>query len=94
MTITRVLARADRAFDAEIDGSWSSGIHPTSRFWPAVQAWIAAGNTPEVPPIPPLDVGVQRRAALLAALDGFDGDPAPSLAKIKPILKALREYLA
>ena len=94
MTITRVLTRADGAFDAIADGLWASGIHSASRFWPDVQQWIAAGNTPEVPPIPPLDVGVQRKAALLDALDAFDRDIAPTLAKLKPLLKVLREYLA
>ncbi len=93
MSVTRVQRRTDDLLDAEIGGTWWTGIHRSSRFWPEVQEWIAAGNVPEGAPLTPPDPGVAKRKALLDALDAFEQDGNPSLAKVKPVLKALREYL-
>lgn len=46
MGITKCKISGD-GFNATIDGTEWQAIKAGSRFWPIVQDWIAAGNTPE-----------------------------------------------
>ena len=54
MAITDITLTAPDTYSADIDGTLLWGITPTSRFYPELEAAIAAGEPVGTPPVPPV----------------------------------------
>jgi len=68
MTATNITLTAPDTYSADIDGTLWSGITPASRFYPELEAAIAAGEPVGTPPAPPVVIPDLSFAQLLIGL--------------------------